>query len=121
LVLQAASPLHTVKFLMKQSFAILWNWVRVHFFRLWTALLVLGAYGYLWVNKPEYLTWWKRSLNTLIEKGCDRLPYPWGDQIESTLGNFGIWIHLRHSDRSRGSWPGAHIGPGDTSALKVSL
>jgi hypothetical protein len=79
---------------MKQSFAILWNWVRVHFFRLWTALLVLGAYGYLWVNKPEYLTWWKRSLNTLIEKGCDRLPYPWGDQIESTLGNFGIWIQL---------------------------
>lgn len=94
LVLQAASPLHTVKFLMKQSFAILWNWVRVHFFRLWTALLVLGAYGYLWVNKPEYLTWWKRSLNTLIERGCDRLPYPWGDQIESTLGNFGIWIQL---------------------------
>src|SRR6266446_2662767 len=25
---------------MKQSIAILWNWVRVHFFRLWTALLV---------------------------------------------------------------------------------
>jgi hypothetical protein len=82
---------------MKQSFTVLWNWLRVQFFRLWTALFVLGAFGYLWVNKPEYLTWWKRTLNTLIERGCDKLPYPWGDQIESTLGNFGIWIQLTFS------------------------
>jgi hypothetical protein len=56
----------------------LWTWTRVQFFRFWTALVVLGAYGYFWLNTPEYLTWWKRMVNTLIEKGCDTLSYPWG-------------------------------------------
>ena len=79
---------------MKQSFMVLWKWVRVQFFRLWTALLVLGVYGFLWLDKPEYLTWWKRTINMLIQDSCEYLPYPWGDRIESTLGNFGIWIQL---------------------------
>jgi hypothetical protein len=65
----------------------IWTWMRVQFFRLWTALVMLGAYGYFWLNNPEYLTWWKRTVNTLIEKGCGMLPYPWGDRIESTVGN----------------------------------
>ncbi len=56
----------------------MWTWMRVQFFRFWTALVVLGAYGYFWLNTPEYLTWWKRTVNTLIEKGCDMLSYPWG-------------------------------------------
>ncbi|HUC64793.1 MAG TPA: hypothetical protein VMA53_05165 [Stellaceae bacterium] len=71
-----------------------WIWLRVQFFRLWTALLVLGAYGYLWVNEPEYLTWWKRAIDAVIEKGCSLLPYPWGDRIETTLGNFGLWVQI---------------------------
>jgi hypothetical protein len=45
----------------------MWAWMRVQFFRFWTALVVLGAYGYFWLNMPEYLTWWKRTVNTLIE------------------------------------------------------
>ena len=53
----------------------MWTWMRVQFFRFWTALVVLGAYGYFWLNMPEYLTWWKRTVNTLIEKGCDMLRY----------------------------------------------
>ena len=72
----------------------IWTWMRVQFFRLWTALVMLGAYGYFWLNNPEYLTWWKRTVNTLIEKGCGMLPYPWGDRIESTVGNFGIWVQI---------------------------
>ena len=68
----------------------MWTWMRVQFFRFWTALVVLGAYGYFWLNTPEYLTWWKRTVNTLIEKGCDMLPYPWGDRIESLLWAFGM-------------------------------
>jgi hypothetical protein len=72
----------------------MWTWMRVQFFRFWTALVVLGAYGYFWLNTPEYLTWWKRTVNTLIEKGCDMLSYPWGDRIESTVGNFGIWVQI---------------------------
>ncbi len=75
-------------------FGGLWIWLRVQFFRLWTALLVLGAYGYLWVNEPEYLTWWKRAIDTLIEKSCGLLPYPWGDRVESTLGDFGLWVQI---------------------------
>jgi hypothetical protein len=49
-------------FPMRQSVAGAWSWARVYFFRLWTALAVLGAFGYLWLNGPEYLTWWKRSV-----------------------------------------------------------
>ena len=48
----------------------------------------------LWLNRPEYLTWWKRSIERLIEDGSAELPYPWGDRLESTIGNFGIWVQL---------------------------
>ena len=30
----------------------------------------------------------------LIETGCGLLPYPWGDRIEATLGNFGLWVQI---------------------------
>jgi hypothetical protein len=79
---------------MGQSLVGLWNWLRVQLFRLWTAVFILTVYGYLWLNKPEYLTWWKRTIDYLIEGSCANLPYPWGDRIESTLGNFGIWVQL---------------------------
>lgn len=71
-----------------------WTWLRVQFFRLWTALLVLAAYFYLWVNAPEYLTWWKRATDALIEKTCSLLPYPWGDRIEASIGDFGLWVQI---------------------------
>jgi hypothetical protein len=70
------------------------EWVRIHVFRAWTAAAVLAAYAYGWIYYPEVLTWWKRSTTNLIEAGCDRLPYPWGDRIEATLGNFGLWVQI---------------------------
>ena len=79
---------------MKQVLSESWAWLRVQFFRFWTALAVLGVSVYLWLDKPEYLTWWKRSTNRLIEDGSSHLPYPWGDRLESTIGNFGIWVQL---------------------------
>jgi hypothetical protein len=79
---------------MRQALAASWAWSRVQLFRLWTALTVVGACGYLWLYEPEYLTWWKRSIDALVEAGCAQLPYPWGDRIESTIGNFGIWVQL---------------------------
>jgi hypothetical protein len=79
---------------MRQILAASWVWLRVQLFRLWTALIVVGAGGYLWLNKPEYLTWWKRSVDAFVEASCARLPYPWGDRIESTIGNFGIWVQV---------------------------
>jgi len=79
---------------MGQAFSAGLAWLRVHFFRFWTALAVLAASAYLWLNKPEYLTWWKRSIERLIEDGSAELPYPWGDRLESTIGNFGIWVQL---------------------------
>jgi hypothetical protein len=36
-------------------------------------LTVLGACGYLWLCKPEHLTWWKRSVGVLIEGGFSQL------------------------------------------------
>jgi hypothetical protein len=75
-----------------------WNttklWLRSHVFRAWTAAVVLAAYVYGWVYRPEALTWWKRSTTKLIEAGCDLLPYPWGDRTEATLGNFGLWVQI---------------------------
>jgi hypothetical protein len=69
-------------------------WVRSHIFRLWTACAVLAAYAYGWLYVPELLTWWKRTTTTAIEDACGLLPYPWGDRIEATLGNFGLWVQI---------------------------
>ena len=78
--------------------SISWNgtnaWLRSHIFRVWTAGAVLGAYVYGWVYVPEMLTWWKRSTTALIEAGCSLLPYPWGDRVEATLGNIGLWVQI---------------------------
>jgi hypothetical protein len=68
--------------------------VRSHIFRAWTACAVLAAYVYGWLYVPEVLTWWKRTTTTIIEAGCDLLPYPWGDRIEATVGNFGLWVQI---------------------------
>lgn len=68
--------------------------VRNHFFRLSTAGATLAAYVYCWLNAPEWLTWWKRSTTRLIEIGCGLLPYPWGDRIETTIGDFGLWVQI---------------------------
>lgn len=71
-----------------------WGWLRSHLFRIWTAAAVLIAYGYAWIDRPEVLTWWKRTTERTIEGGCSLLPYPWGDRLEATLGNFGLWVQI---------------------------
>jgi hypothetical protein len=68
--------------------------VRSHLFRAWTALFILAGYVYGWLYRPETLTWWKRATTSVIEAGCDLLPYPWGDRIEATIGNFGLWVQI---------------------------
>jgi hypothetical protein len=68
--------------------------VRGHVFRTWTAIVILAAYVYGWLYIPETLTWWKRTTERTIEAGCNLLPYPWGDRIEATLGNFGLWVQI---------------------------
>ena len=68
--------------------------VRSHLFRAWTACAILAAYVYGWLYVPETLTWWKRTTTTIIEDACDHLPYPWGDRIEATIGNFGLWVQI---------------------------
>jgi hypothetical protein len=63
-------------------------------FRALTACAILAAYVFGWLYVPEMLTWWKRTTTTIIEAGCNLLPYPWGDRIEATLGNFGLWVQI---------------------------
>ena len=70
------------------------EWARSHFFRAWTACAILVAYVYAWVHAPELLIWWKRSTTRAIEAICGLIPYPWGDRIEATLGNFGLWVQI---------------------------
>jgi hypothetical protein len=45
-------------------------------------------------GSPPKLTWWKRGTTTVIERICDALPYPWGDRIEASIGNFGLWVQI---------------------------
>ena len=68
--------------------------VRSHLFRAWTACAILAAYVYGWLYVPEMLTWWKRTTTKIIEGVCDHIPYPWGDRIEATIGNFGLWVQI---------------------------
>jgi hypothetical protein len=68
--------------------------VHGHLFRIWTACAVLAAYGYGWFYAPEMLTWWKRTTEAAVEAGCGLLPYPWGDRLEATIGNFGLWVQI---------------------------
>jgi hypothetical protein len=75
---------------MRQGLEATWAWLRVQFFRFWTALVVLGTYGYLWLNKPEYLSWWKRSVDSLIETSSGQLPYPWGTRLNRLLAISGF-------------------------------
>jgi uncharacterized protein YjbI with pentapeptide repeats len=45
------------------------------------------------IDRPEYLSWWKRSVDALIESGSAQLPYPWprgsfrliGEQIDGSF------------------------------------
>ena len=90
---------------MRQTLSATWAWLRVQFFRLWTAMAVLGAYVYLWFYKPEYLTWWKRSTGRLVEGGSSQLPYPWGDRLDDRkfwdLGpTDGSYPHLQINSRN---------------------
>jgi hypothetical protein len=68
--------------------------VRSHIFRAWTALAVLAGFVYGWFYRPELLTWWKRATTSAIEAGCGLLPYPWGDRVEATIGDFGLWVQI---------------------------
>jgi hypothetical protein len=68
--------------------------IRSHLFRAWTACAILAAYVYGWLYAPETLTWWKRTTTAMIEAACGLLPYPWGDRVEATLGNFGLWVQI---------------------------
>ncbi len=68
--------------------------VRSHVFRVWTAGAIVAAYLYSWFYVPELLTWWKRATEAAIQAGCALLPYPWGDRIEATIGNFGLWVQV---------------------------
>jgi hypothetical protein len=68
--------------------------IRSHIFRFWTALAVLAGYIFAWLDAPELLTWWKRSTTEAIEAFCAVIPYPWGDQIEATVGDIGLWVQI---------------------------
>jgi hypothetical protein len=68
--------------------------IRSHVFRVWTALAVLVGYVLAWFDAPEALTWWKRSTTGALEAVCGWLPYPWGDRIEATIGDIGLWVQI---------------------------
>jgi hypothetical protein len=68
--------------------------LRGHIFRLWTASAVLAGFIYGLIYSPEWLTWWKRATEDAVHAACAFVPYPWGDRIEATVGNFGLWVQI---------------------------
>ncbi len=72
------------------------KWLLTHFFRTWTALITLVAFGTGFLYKPEWLTWWLRTTMSGIEKGSALIPYPWGDRFEVALRGIGgsFWIQI---------------------------
>ncbi len=57
-------------------------------------MAVLGGFLYGLIYDPEWLTWWKRTTEDAVHATCSLLPYPWGDRVEATLGNFGLWMQI---------------------------
>jgi hypothetical protein len=72
------------------------NWMRVHFFRFWTATAVVALFGAGFWYAPELLTWWQKTVLGLIDNGSGMLPYPWSNRIQFLLTNFGasIWFQF---------------------------
>jgi hypothetical protein len=72
------------------------GWLRVQFFRVWTALATFALLVLCFFYRPEWLTWWQRATMKTIETGSGLLPYPWGDQTEVALRALGgsIWFQI---------------------------
>jgi hypothetical protein len=57
-------------------------------------MAVLGGFLYGLVYAPERLTWWQHTTEAAVRIACSFMPYPWGDRVEATLGNFGLWVQI---------------------------
>jgi hypothetical protein len=56
--------------------------------------MVFGGYGYLFFFHPEYTRWWRRAVNSQIERICDMFPDQLGAQVESIVGNLGFFAQM---------------------------
>jgi hypothetical protein len=76
--------------------ADLLTWFRVHFFRFWTATVVVFLFGFCFWYAPELLTGWQRMVLSLIQSGSEMLPYPWSNRVQYVMINFGasIWLQF---------------------------
>jgi hypothetical protein len=75
------------------------SWLRVQFFRLWTALATIVLVGLCFYYYPEWLQWYLRTSMRGIETAADRLPsawVPWVAQAEVVLRTIGasIWFQF---------------------------
>jgi hypothetical protein len=80
----------------RERHADLVTWVRVHFFRFWTATVVVIFFALCFWYAPEFLTGWQRIVLNLIQNGSRMLPYPWSDRVQFIMINFGasIWLQF---------------------------
>jgi hypothetical protein len=72
------------------------SWVRVHFFRFWTATAVILLFGLCFWYAPELLTSWQKAVLNLIQSATELLPYPWSNRVQFLMINFGasIWLQF---------------------------
>ncbi len=72
------------------------SWVRVQFFRLWTALATIVLLGLCFYYYPEWLQWYLRTATRSIERAADFLPSPWAAQTEVVLRTIGasVWFQF---------------------------
>ncbi len=81
---------------MARDYYELKRWVKIHTFRVFTALFTLVFFGLAFLYHPEWLSWWLRLITRAIEDTTALLPYPWGDRIEVALKGFGgsFWLQI---------------------------
>ena len=70
--------------------------VKVHSFRIITAILAWVLIGVAFYYRPDWIKWALRAATHGIETVGDALPSPWGDRVEIVLRELGgfIWIQI---------------------------
>ena len=70
--------------------------VRVHTFRMGTAILTWGLLAAALFYRPEWIRWALRAGTRLIENVGDALPSYWGAQVEIILRELGgfLWLQI---------------------------
>jgi hypothetical protein len=81
---------------MARDYSALKQHVKVHTFRITTAVAAWALIALAFYYRPDLIKWGLRASTGGIEMIGDSLPYPWGDRIEIALRELGgsFWLQI---------------------------